>query len=130
MTEPVWVLRETVEILHEETIFNEGGASGLRDEGLFESAVARPTNAWNYGVSDLHALAASCAFVLAKNHPFVDGNKRAAFLTSIVFLELNGVRFIATETDAALTFLSVAAGEMDEGAFADWLAVNTEAVSS
>lgn len=126
MTEPVWLLRETIEILHEETISNEGGAFGLRDEGLLESALARPRNAWNYGVNDIHALAASYAFGLAKNHAFIDGNKRAAFLACAVFLELNGVSLAASEAAAALAFLSVAAGDMSEEELAAWLRENTE----
>lgn len=127
MIEPVWVLREAIEILHEETISNEGGAHGLRDEGLLESALARPQNAWYYGVSDSHALAASNAFGLAKNHAFIDGNKRAAFLACAVFLELNGVRLIANEAEAALAFLAVASGDMSETDLADWLREHTHA---
>lgn len=126
MSEPFWILRETVEILHEETIAHEGGAPGIRDEGLLESALARPRNAWNYGVTDMHALAASYAFGLAKNHAFVDGNKRAAFLVAAVFLELNGHQLIASEVDAVLAFLAIASGDLDETTLADWLRDNTE----
>lgn len=128
MSEPVWVFRETIEILHDETISNEGGAHGLRDEGLLESALARPMNAWNYGVTDIHELAASYAFGLAKNHAFIDGNKRAAFLACAVFLEVNGYRLIAAEAHAALAFLDLAAGDMSETELADWLRESTHAV--
>lgn len=116
-----WIDRRALELLHGESLAEHGGASGLRDEGLLESALARPPNLAAYGEPELHELAASYGVGLAKNHPFVDGNKRAAFLAVGLFLALNGWRLTATQADATLTMLAVAAGQMDETAFARWL---------
>lgn len=121
MKEPVWVLREVVFILQEASLAQFGGSSGLRDEGLLESALARPVNLFTYGKPTLHDLAASYAFGLIRNHPFIDGNKRASLLVAMAFLELNGVRVTAREADAALRTLAFAAGEMTESAFSTWL---------
>jgi len=93
----------------------------LRDEGLFESALARPLNLAAYGQPDLAELAAAYGLGLAKNHPFVDGNKRVAFLAVGLFLAINGHRLVASQSEATLTMLAVAAGSLDETAFADWL---------
>jgi death-on-curing protein len=93
----------------------------MRDEGLLESALARPLNLVAYGTPDLADLAACYGVGLAKNHPFVDGNKRAAFLAVGLFLSLNGWRLVASQADATLTMLAVAAGQMDETTFAGWL---------
>ena len=98
-----------------------GGASGLRDEGLLESALSRPLNLVAYGDPDVWELAAAYGVGLAKNHAFVDGNKRAAFLAVGMFLVLNGYRLTAPQADATLTMLAVAAGQMDEATFARWL---------
>lgn len=116
-----WVSRVALELLHDESLAEHGGAQGLRDEGLFESALARPVNLAAYGRPDLAALAASYGVGLAKNHPFVDGNKRVAFLATGLFLMLNGHRLVATQAEATLTMLAVAAGTLDEAAFADWI---------
>jgi death-on-curing protein len=116
-----WVDRRALELLHDESIAEHGGASGLRDEGLLESALARPLNLAAYGEPDVAELAAAYGVGLAKNHPFVDGNKRAAFLAVGMFLALNGKRLVATQADATLTMLAVAAGSMDEPTFAQWL---------
>jgi len=116
-----WIDRRALELLHDESLAEHGGAAGLRDEGLLESALARPLNAAAYGQPDVHDLAASYGVGLAKNHPFVDGNKRAAFLAVGMFLALNGWRLTAPQADATLTLLAVAAGQMDETAFARWL---------
>lgn len=121
MKAPEWILRETALALQEQSLANFGGISGIRDEGLLDSALARPINAFAYGTPTLHELAANYAFGLAKNHPFLDGNKRAAFIVAVLFLELNGHRFIAEEADAALRTLALAAGEMTEQAYASWL---------
>ena len=117
----VWVSRAALELLHDESLAEHGGAPGLRDEGLLESALARPQHRLAYGQPDLADLAAAYGVGLAKNHPFVDGNKRAAFLAVGLFLLLNGHRLVATQADATLTMLAVAAGEIDEPAFAAWL---------
>ena len=125
--EPVWIEEQALRIAHDESIAGHGGASGLRDAGLLESALTRARNAWAYGEDDLVALAALYAEGLAKNHPFVDGNKRAAFLAAIAFLQLNGMTFAAGEADAATQTLALAAGEIDAAAFADWLRANAVA---
>ena len=113
--------RQALELLHDESIAEHGGAPGLRDEGLFESALARPLNLAAYGEPDFADLAAAYGVGLAKNHPFVDGNKRTAFLAVGLFLALNGRRLVATQAEATLTMLAVAAGSMDETTFAAWL---------
>ena len=116
-----WIDRRALELLHDESIAEHGGAAGLRDEGLLESALARPLNLAAYGEPDVAELAAAYGVGLAKNHPFVDGNERAAFLAVGMFLALNGKRLVATQADATLSMLAVAAGSMDEPAFAQWL---------
>lgn len=122
-----WIDRRALELLHDESLAEHGGATGLRDEGLLESALARPLNLAAYGKPDLHELAASYGVGLAKNHPFVDGNKRAAFLAVGMFVALNGWRLTASQADATLTMLAVAAGQMDEAAFARWLRQHSRA---
>lgn len=122
-----WVDRGALVLLHDESLAEHGGASGLREEGLLESALARPLNLAANGSPDVHALAAAYGVGLAKNHPFVDGNKRAAFLAVGMFLRLNGWRLTAPQADAMLTMLAVAAGQMDEAAFAHWLRQHTRA---
>ena len=117
----IWLSRAALELLHGETLAEHGGALGLRDEGLLESALARPQHRLAYGKPDLADVAAAYGVGLAKNHAFVDGNKRAAFLAVGLFLLLNGHRLVATQADATLTMLAVAAGELDEAAFAAWL---------
>lgn len=116
-----WVDRRALELLHDESLAEHGGAPGLRDEGLFESALARPLNLAAYGAPDLSDLAAAYGVGLAKNHPFVDGNKRVAFLGVGLFLALNGTRIVATQAEATAAMLAVAAGEIDERAFAAWI---------
>ena len=116
-----WIDRRALELLHEQSLSEHGGAAGLRDEGLLESALARPLNLAHYGSPDVADLAASYGVGLAKNHPFVDGNKRAAFLAVGLFLGLNGRRLVATQAEATLTMLAVAAGQIDEPSFARWL---------
>jgi death-on-curing protein len=116
-----WVNRHALLLLHDESLSEHGGGSGLRDEGLFESALARPVNLAGYGTPDLAALAASYGVALAKNHPFVDGNKRVAFLAVGLFLSNNGHRLVCTQVEATLTMLAVAAGTLDEAGFAAWL---------
>jgi death-on-curing protein len=122
-----WVDRRALELLHDESLAEHGGAAGLRDEGLLESALARPLNLAAYRSPEVHELAASYGVGLAKNHPFVDGNKRAAFLAVGMFLSLNGWRLTATPADATLAMLAVAAGQMDETAFTVWLRQHSRA---
>jgi death-on-curing protein len=116
-----WVNRQVLILLHDESLAEHGGASGVRDEGLLDSALARPENLSLYEQPDLADLAASYGVGLAKNHAFVDGNKRAAFLAVGMFLAVNGYRLRATQADATLTVIDVAAGVMDEAAFAQWI---------
>jgi death-on-curing protein len=116
-----WITRQALELLHNESLSLHGGAAGLRDEGLLESALARPLNLSAYGDPDVAALAAAYGVGLAKNDAFVDGNKRAAFLAVGLFLGLNGYRLTTTQVDATLTMLAVAAGETDEDQFAEWI---------
>ena len=116
-----FVGRRALELLHDESLAEHGGRPGLRDEGLLESALARPHQLLAYGEPDLAALAAAYAFGLVRNHAFVDGNKRAAFLAAGLFLALNGWRLEASQLEATRTMLALAAGELPEDAFADWL---------
>ncbi len=126
MKEPVWVLREVVLLAHEQSLAQFGGSIGIRDEGLLDSALGKPENLFAHGKPNLFELAASYAFGIVKNHPFIDGNKRAGFLVAVVFLEANGYRFHATEVDAALRTLALAAGEMSQAAYAEWLKKNSK----
>jgi len=119
-----WINKQALRLLHDESLAEHGGAAGLRDEGLLDSALARPLNLNAYGTPDFADLAASYAIGLAKNHAFVDGNKRTALLATGLFLHLNGYRLSVSQADATLTMLAVAAGEMDEASFADWLRRN------
>lgn len=116
-----WISRQALELLHGESLAEHGGAPGLRDEGLLESALARPINLAAYEEPDVAALAACYGVGLAKNHAFVDGNKRAAFLSVGLFLALNGYRLKATQVEATLTMLSMAASEINEERFAEWI---------
>jgi death-on-curing protein len=116
-----WVDKRALLLLHGESLAEHGGLPGLRDEGLLESALARPLNLTAYGQPDLADLAATYGCGLAQNHPFADGNKRAAFLAVGLFLGLNGYRLQATQLEATQVMLAVAAGEIEEAAFAAWL---------
>ena len=120
-----WVDKRLLLILHDESLAEHGGASGLRDEGLLDSALARPLNLLAYGEPDAADLAAAYGLGLAKNHAFVDGDKRAAFLAVGLFLALNGFRLNASQPDATLTVMALAAGEIDEEAFARWIRANS-----
>lgn len=121
-----WCDRRALALLHDESLAEHGGSAGLRDEGLHESAMARPLNLAVYGSPDIAELAAAYGVGLAKNHPFVDGNKRAAFLAVGLFLHLNGYRLRATQVEATVAMLAVAAGELDEAAFTAWLRKHVE----
>jgi death on curing protein len=116
-----WIDKQALLLLHGESLAEHGGAAGLRDEGLLDSALARAQNLAAYGEPDSAELAAAYGFGLAKNHAFVDGNKRAAFLAVGLFLALNGYRLTATQADATLTMLALAASEIDEASFARWI---------
>lgn len=126
MTTPVWVLRETILALHEQLLSAFGGSTGIRDSGLLDSALARPQNLLAYGKPSLFDLAASYGFGLVKDHPFVDGNKRIGFTVAILSLELNDYQFDATQADATIQTLRLAAGEMTEAGDAAWLQANSK----
>jgi death on curing protein len=120
-----WVDKGALVLLHDESLAEHGGRAGIRDDGLLESALGRAKKLAAYGAPDVADLAASYAVGLAKNHAFVDGNKRAPFLAMGLFLYLNGYRLAATQADATLTMLSVAAGTVDEAALGDWIRGNS-----
>jgi len=121
MKEAQWLLRQTVLATQERLLAEFGGLSGVRDAGLLDSALARPQQLSTYGRPSLFDLAAAYAYGLVRNHPFLDGNKRIAFTAAVVFLELNGRRFTASEAEAALKTLALAARELDEADYAAWL---------
>jgi death-on-curing protein len=125
MKEPTWVRPDVVLALHERLLSEFGGASGIRDQTMLESALARPQQRFHYGKGDVFDLAASYAFGIARNHPFVDGNERSAFATAITFLHLNQHEFTATEADAVIQTLALAAGALDESGYAAWLRANS-----
>lgn len=125
MKEPRWLIREECLALHDMLLAQYGGCSGLRDPGLLESALSRPLQAHSYGKPSLAQLAASYAAGIIKNHPFMDGNKRTGFMMAAGFLELNGLEFMASEADAVIRTLALAAGEMSEAAYAEWLDHNS-----
>ena len=127
MSAPVRVARELVLVLHDRLLAEHGGAPGLRDEGLLDSALARPRQLLAYGDPDICALAAAYAAGLVHNYPIVDGNKRIAFMTAYVFLARNGSRVLASEAEATAMVIGLAAGEIDEAAFAIWLRSNSTA---
>ena len=123
--EPVWLLDTAVLIAHEISLANFGGAEGIRDTHLLTSAMARPKNLFVYEKPDLYELAAAYTSGIIKNHPFVDGNKRAGFLAGAAFLELNGITLIASEPEATRIILSVASGVVNEAQLANWYRENT-----
>lgn len=116
-----WVDKRALLLLHGESLAEHGGAAGMRDEGLLDSAMARAQNLAAYGSPDVADLAAAYGSGISQNHPFVDGNKRAAFLSVGLFLALNGYRLGATQAEATVAVLSLAAGELEEAEFAGWL---------
>ena len=124
MSDWVWLDAAVLRAVHDEQLAEHGGARGTRDEALFESALARPLNLAVYGKPDAPALAAAYGFGIARNHPFVDGNKRTAFVAMELFLECNGYELLADDANCVVTMLSVAAGTLDEAALADWLRRN------
>ncbi|MGO4386878.1 type II toxin-antitoxin system death-on-curing family toxin [Microvirga sp. 2YAF29] len=125
-TEPRWVHRQALLLKHAESLRLFGGAEGLRDEGMLDSALTRPVNAWSYrGEARIPYLAAAYAFGLSKNHPFIDGNKRAAFIAYVGFLKLNGFNLMASQPDAYQTMIALAAGAMTEEEFAIWIERNS-----
>ncbi len=127
MNSPRWIEKSVLLILHEESLAEFGGASGLRDEGLLESALDRPLNAFAYGRATTPSeLAAAYGFGIVKNHALMDGNKRAAFLSIGLFLAINGYRLSADTGDATRVMLEVACSEMTESDLAIWIAAHIE----
>ena len=124
--EPVWIMERAVLAAHDRLLAAHGGAQGLRDAGLLESALARPRQHYAYSSPDIIELAAIYTVSIVRNHPFVDGNKRTGFATGIAFLLLNGFVFHATEEDATRAVLALAAGDLDETAYAAWLRSNVK----
>ena len=122
--EPLWVMDRAVLAAHDRLLAAHGGAEGLRDAGLLESALARPRQHYAYGSPDIIELAAIYTTGIVRNHPFVDGNKRTGFATGVAFLLLNDLVFKASEEEATQAVLALAAGELDEAGYAAWLRSN------
>lgn len=125
MKEPSWFDRTDCLTIHEAMLAQHGGLAGVRDENMLESALAKPRHNFAYGKPDLADLAAAYAAGIVLNHPFIDGNKRTGFMTATAFLEFNGLEFTATEVDAVLQTLALAAGALDEAGYAKWLRANS-----
>lgn len=122
MTEPVWITAEDCLAFHDKVLARFGGAGGVRDAGLLASALARPRQLFAYGTPTLFDMAAAYAHGIARDHPFLDGNKRCGLVAAALFLEANGVRFSPTEEDAVVQMLALASGSITAEVFARWLA--------
>jgi death on curing protein len=127
MTEPEWIETAVVLAVHDEQLAEHGGLAGVRDEGLLESALARPRQLWSFGEPDMADLAAAYGFGIARNHPFLDGNKRTALVTAELFLARNGGDLAASDADCVTTMLALAAGEIGEDELAAWIRANIAA---
>ena len=123
----VWLSRQLILAIHDEQLAEHGGALGVRDDGLLDSAPARPLNRAGYGEPDTAELAALYAIAIARNDLFIDGNKRTAYVALETFLALNGCVFPVSDADAALVTLAMAAGDMEDREFTDWVRANTQA---
>ena len=130
MKEPVWLRKDVLLAVHERLLAEHGGVSGIRDEGLFESALGRPQNLFGYSKPSVFDLASAYACGIIKNHPFVDGNKRTGFMAAYLFLGRNGFEFAATEEDVLIKTLAIAAGELDEQHCTEWLKTNSKPTRS
>lgn len=124
MSEPDWLTVPIIVAIHDEQLAIHGGSAGIRDSAMLESALDRPRNKWAYDNAGLPELAAAYGYGLAKNHPFVDGNKRASLLAIYTFLGINGVDFVVPEAEAAAMILALAAGEVSEESLARWIKDN------
>ena len=122
MAGPVWIGREVVLAIHDEQLAEHGGQPGVRDRGLLESAMARPQDQFAYGEQSIARLAASYAFGISRNHPFLDGNKRTSLVVAELFLDLNGLELTASDAECVTTFLQLAAGEITDAELAEWIA--------
>lgn len=127
MPEPIWIPREMVLAMHLRQLAEHGGGQGVRDDGLLDSALQRPQNKLAYESPDLAELAAAYAFGIARNHPFIDGNKRTALVTSFTFLYVNGLKVITSQEENTKKFMALAAGTIEEKELADWFKQNTSA---
>jgi death-on-curing protein len=127
---PKWLRTDTVLAMHDRLLAEHGGSAGVRDEGLLDSALARPKNLPIYGKPSLFELAAAYACGIIKNHPFIDGNKRTGFMAAFVFLGINNVEFQAEESDVVMQTLAVAAGELSESGYATWLEANSKGMQT
>lgn len=125
MTEPIWIDAAVTLAIHDRSLVLHGGSPGLRDDSLLKSALARPLQHFAYAEADIVDLATVYTAGIVRNHPFVDGNKRTGFVVGILFLELNGYRFMACEEDAAQAVLLLAAGDLDDAGFAAFLRINS-----
>jgi death-on-curing protein len=121
---PEWLSEPLVLAIHDEQLVAHGGSGGVRDTALLESALNRPLNKWNYEKAELPELGAAYAYGIARNHPFIDGNKRTSLLALYTFLGINGVDFVVPEADAAAMILALAAGEVSEQSLARWIRDN------
>jgi len=121
----IWIATEVALAAHAEQLAEHGGGEGVRDAGMLESAMARPQNLASYGEPDAAALAAAYAFGIARNHPFVDGNKRTAAVVSETFLTLNGYAVGASDAELVVAFLALAAGDLSEDELTDWFRQHT-----
>jgi death-on-curing protein len=127
--EPIWVDASVVLAVNDEQLAEHGGTSGVRDPSLLESALARPRNRYAYDKASLHALAASYAHGIAKNHPFMDGNKRTSLVIAELFLNLNGIELTASDEAVVMTWLKLAAGDISEIGLEDWIRENSRRMS-
>jgi len=129
MTEPVWVAESVVRSMHGLLLAEHGGTPGVRDEGLLDSALARPQQLLAYAEPNLFELATAYASGIIRNHPFIDGNKRTGFMTAFVFLARNGEQLVASEVEATHMVTALAAGELTEDEFTNWLRDNCQSTN-
>ncbi len=125
MQEPAWIGATTVLAVHDEQLAEHGGESGVRDQGLLQSALARPRQRFAYASASLPELGASLAYGLSRNHPFVDGNKRTSLVVAELFLHINGTDLVASDEDCVVTFLKLASGELSEAELTAWMAAHS-----
>ncbi len=126
MADPIWINATAAQFIHDDQIATHGGAYGLLNAGMLESALARPQNLYAYETASLFDLAAAYGFGIAKNHAFIDGNKRTAFLVMFTFLKVNGWHLIVSEPEAVITMQEVASGIVAEARLAEWLQQNSQ----
>ncbi len=124
MSEPIWLEKSTIQMFHDFQIDKHGGSHGVRDETLLDSAMGKPQNLYAYEQGDIFDLAASYAYGIAKNHPFIDGNKRTAFVSAALFLELNGKPLQADKAEAVVMTVAMANSEITQDGYAQWLRDN------